>query len=111
MTSDYERVMRDNGAATANGLALGLLAGVAIGAALGFLFAPRPGRELRQRLSRRATELSDAASKGYREAASTAASTASNLADQGRRMYETAREGAGQAASEVKRAADQIEPT
>jgi gas vesicle protein len=44
----------DNPTQTGSGFALGLLCGVAVGAALGMLFAPYDGRELRNKIGEQA---------------------------------------------------------
>ena len=42
------------------GFGLGLLAGAAIGLAVGLLYAPRPGADTRQLIQRRAGEMAEA---------------------------------------------------
>jgi gas vesicle protein len=49
---------RDNGAAY---LGIGMIAGVALGLAIGLLYAPQPGVETRAMLKQRATELKEKA--------------------------------------------------
>jgi gas vesicle protein len=44
-----------------SGLLSGLLTGIAIGVSLGLLYAPRPGREIREDLKHRVLELRDRA--------------------------------------------------
>ena len=44
---------------------VGLMAGTAIGAGLALAFAPRPGSEIRERLTKSATDLGQAASREY----------------------------------------------
>ena len=50
------------------GIGLGLLIGGAIGLALGFLYAPRPGRETRAMFREKAEEVVDRAEKIVEEA-------------------------------------------
>jgi gas vesicle protein len=50
---------------TAHRFATGLLCGVAVGAALGLLFAPKPGRELRHDLGDSARRLGHQSAETY----------------------------------------------
>jgi gas vesicle protein len=71
---------------------MGLLTGTVLGAGLGMLFAPKPGSELR-------TKLSEQASEGYRRASE----SASQLAERGRDMYSRASDAVAKGAEEAKR--------
>ena len=63
---------------------LGLVAGAAVGAALGLLFAPRAGSALRSRLAELPANLGRAASNGYRQTRARAGATVDGLVDKGR---------------------------
>lgn len=76
MAYEYDR-FDDEG--TGGGFMLGLIAGVALGAGLGMLLAPKPGAELRGQLGDQASRLRDRATEGY-SAASTKVSSLYNRA-------------------------------
>jgi gas vesicle protein len=80
-------------------LALGLLAGAAVGVSLGMLLAPRKGAELRHELATRCNHLAGATSKGYRRAKD----TAGHYAHRGQDAYHVARVRIGQSAQETRR--------
>ena len=52
----------------AAGLGLGLLVGAAIGLALGFMYAPKSGKETREMVKQKANEVADRAGKMMGEA-------------------------------------------
>jgi len=52
---------KDTGAGTGTGFAIGLSLGAIIGLAFGVLYAPRPGKETRELLRGKATEVVDKA--------------------------------------------------
>lgn len=90
----------DSPAHSMGGFAAGLLCGAAVGAALGLLFAPRAGRELRQDLSNTASRLKQRAGETYDQAAGAASdlaakgrdfvtSTSRDLADASRQVHES----------------------
>ena len=90
----------DSTAQSMGGFTAGLLCGAAVGAALGLLFAPRAGRELRQDLSATANRLKQRAGETYEQAAGAAAdlaakgrdfvtSTSRDLADASRQVHES----------------------
>jgi gas vesicle protein len=58
--------MADNG--KFNGFALGFLIGAVAGIAIGFLYAPKPGRETRSMLREKAEEVTDRAKEIATEA-------------------------------------------
>jgi gas vesicle protein len=66
----------------------GLLAGTAIGAAVGLLLAPRSGAEMRQKLGESAERFRHQADDAYRRAAG----AVNEMVGQGRRMAEAGRE-------------------
>ena len=66
----------------------GLLAGTAIGAAIGLLLAPKTGAELRQKLGESAERFKHQADDAYRRAAG----AVNEVVGQGRKMAEGARE-------------------
>jgi gas vesicle protein len=92
------------------GFLIGLLCGTALGAAIGMLFAPKAGSEVRQRLydstgdiRRRATETYDQAS----EQVNNMVSKGRQAVDRGREAFETARQSAaGQATGDNGSPAD-----
>lgn len=55
---------RDSGA----GFGIGFVAGAVIGLAIGMLYAPRPGRETRELLKEKATDLAEKVKEGAIEA-------------------------------------------
>ena len=75
---------------------IGLLTGTVLGAGLGMLFAPRPGSELRSKLSEQAGSM---ASEGYRRASE----SAGHWAEKGRDMYQKASEAVAKGTDEAKR--------
>lgn len=96
---DDHNSMRAQTAGSGAGFFIGLLAGAAMGAGLGILFAPKPGSELRGQLTGQANDLAATASRQYRRAAS----TASDLAERGREMYGQARQAVNRGADEAQR--------
>jgi len=77
MAYEYDRF--DDEGTGGGGFMLGLIAGVALGAGLGMLLAPKPGSELRGQLGDQASRLRDRATEGY-SAASTKVSSLYNRA-------------------------------
>ena len=59
------------------GFALGMVAGVLVGAGVALLFAPKAGKELREDLGESMGKLKDAAARGYRNVADKAGRVAS----------------------------------
>jgi gas vesicle protein len=92
MSDGYNRMKRGNAAGA--GFLLGLLTGTAFGAAIGMLFAPKPGSQLRDQLADQASSMSKAASEGYRGARE----TAGQWADKGRELYGQAKGAASKSA-------------
>ncbi len=106
MTDQHDR--SDNGAGT---FLMGVLAGAVVGAALGLLFAPKAGAELREELSDRADALAKQARKSYRKASKNTAQlvemgkeTAAEWAERSKDMYSQAREAVSRGVDEVKKA-------
>jgi len=73
-----------NAAARSNGFVMGLLCGVAVGAALGLLFAPKAGSELRNQLADSTERFRRRAGEAASEAYNQASSTVDDLVDKGR---------------------------
>ena len=57
-----------NGNGYAGKVVVGLLAGAALGAGLGLLFAPKPGSQLRRQIGEGANKLANTTSTAYRKA-------------------------------------------
>ena len=86
MTDAHKRF--DNEGSGGGIFVLGLLAGAAIGAGLGLLFAPKSGSDLRRHISEQAGDLANTASEGYKRAAG----AVGEWADKGRELIGKARE-------------------
>ena len=65
MAYESDRFEREDGGGS---FLMGLLAGTVLGAGLGMLFAPKPGSELRTRLTEQAGKLRSTAADGYQQA-------------------------------------------
>jgi gas vesicle protein len=74
--TDGEEMMTTNGG---NSFVMGVICGAAVGAALGLLFAPKPGTAMRRDLKKSAQHLSRRAMKLY----DNASDAASKIADRG----------------------------
>lgn len=85
-----------------SGFLLGLIAGAAVGAGLGLLFAPRAGSELRGRLAELPANLGDAASKGYRQASARVGAAVDALVDKGQSARGKAWEAVARGARDVE---------
>jgi gas vesicle protein len=70
--------------AHSNGFMMGLLCGAAVGAALGLLFAPKPGSELRTQLYDSTERLRRKAGDAAHDAYNQASGTVEDLMDKGR---------------------------
>jgi gas vesicle protein len=80
----HEEIKMTNG--NGNGFTVGLLCGAAVGAALGLLFAPKPGSATRRDLAKSAQGLRRRGMKLYDKAADTAENVSDmvgDLADRG----------------------------
>jgi gas vesicle protein len=88
-------------------LLLGFLAGTAIGAGLGLLFAPRAGADLRGMIGDSANNLRNAASERYRDAGTRMGAAVEDLAEQGRgirgKVLDAVARGAKEGAQELER--------
>ena len=73
------------------GFALGMVAGVLVGAGVALLFAPKPGKELREDLGESMGKLKDAAARGYR----TVADKAGRVAAEARKLEGNAEQAIG----------------
>src|SRR5688572_15826339 len=80
------------------GFILGLVAGVALGAGLGMLLAPKTGNELRGQLGEQARTFGNKASEQYRRASE----TATTWAERGREMVNQAKDAAYRGAEEAR---------
>ena len=94
MAYEYDRFEREDGGGS---FLMGLLAGTVLGAGLGMLFAPKPGSELRTKLSEQAGKLRSTAADGYQQATG----KVTQMVDRGREAYDRARQTAGAAADSV----------
>jgi gas vesicle protein len=94
MAYEYDRFEREDGGGS---FLMGLLAGTVLGAGLGMLFAPKPGSELRTKLSEQAGKLRSTAADGYQQATG----KVTQIVDRGREAYDRARQTAGAAADSV----------
>jgi gas vesicle protein len=90
MAYEYDRFEREDGGGS---FLMGLLAGTVLGAGLGMLFAPKPGAELRTKLSEQAGKLRSTAADGYQQATG----KVTQIVDRGREAYDRARQTAGAA--------------
>jgi gas vesicle protein len=95
---EYDRFEREDGGGS---FLMGLLAGTVLGAGLGMLFAPKPGSEVRAKLSEQAGKLRTTAADGYQQATG----KVTQIVDRGREAYDRARSSAGAA---VESAADAV---
>ena len=84
-------------AAQSNGFVMGLLCGAALGAAIGLLFAPKPGSELRSQLYDSTERLRRKAGEAYDQASD----TVGDLVDKGRTAVRRGRQKAEDMASSV----------
>jgi gas vesicle protein len=87
------------------GFVMGLVTGSLLGAALAVLFAPKPGADMRQDLASGAEEFGRVARDRWQDVAATAASAV----DQGRGVYQQARESVKKTAAGVAESADRLE--
>jgi gas vesicle protein len=88
MAYEYDRFEREDGGGS---FLMGLLAGTVLGAGLGMLFAPKPGAELRTKLTEQAGKLRSTAADGYQQASG----KVTQIVDRGREAYDRARSTAG----------------
>jgi hypothetical protein len=88
MAYEYDRYEREDGGGS---FLMGLLAGTVLGAGLGMLFAPKPGSELRTRLTEQAGKLRTTAADGYQQASG----KVTQIVDRGREAYDRARSTTG----------------
>ena len=70
---------RNEGVAGGAGFALGVIAGVVVGAGVALLFAPKPGRDLRQDLGEQMTHLGRAVKDKYRDLSKRAGAQLENV--------------------------------
>lgn len=91
-------------AAQSNGFVMGLLCGAALGAAIGLLFAPKPGSELRNQLYDSTERLRRKAGDAY----SQASDAVEDIVDKGRTAVRRGRQKVEDAASSM---ANETAPT
>lgn len=84
MAYEYDRLEREEGGGS---FLMGLLAGTVLGAGLGMLFAPKPGNELRTKLTEQAGRLRSTAGDTYGQASD----KVHQMVDRGREAYDRAR--------------------
>lgn len=101
MADGYERFEHEGGGG--GSFVMGLLAGTAIGAGLGMLFAPKAGSELRSQISDQAGKVANTASEGVRRATETASEWAEKGRSAGREMYDRARDAVSRGTEEAER--------
>ena len=83
--------------ADGGGFLIGLLCGTALGAAIGLMFAPKAGSEIRQRLYESTGDIRRKASETYDQATeqvNTVASKARQAVERGKEAFDTARQSA-----------------
>ena len=85
-----------------NGFLLGLVIGGAVGAALAVALAPRLAAELRQRISDAANDVSDAASKRYRDASTRVAGAVDEATARGQQVRDEVADAVGRGARGVE---------
>src|SRR5688500_6727274 len=93
----YSETQYSNGDAGSGRFLVGLLTGAALGAAIGLMFAPRPGSEFRQQLSSTTDRLKQKASETYDQASGTVTDMMSKgrqVAERGREAFQSARQNA-----------------
>ena len=85
-----------------NGFLIGLIAGTAIGAGLALAFTPRAGSELRQRIRKSASDLSDAATHGYQEVGTRIVGIVDGVTARGQAVRDEVADAVGRGAREVE---------
>src|SRR5262245_34187187 len=101
MADGYDRF--DNESGGGGSFVIGLLAGTAIGAGLGMLFAPKSASELRGQLSEQTKNTANAAWENHRRPSETGAEWAEKGRQTGREMYNKAREAVAKGTEEAER--------
>ena len=89
---------------------VGLMAGTAIGAGIALAFAPRPGSEFRERLAGSATDLGEAASRGYQRVSARVADAVENVADRAETVRGDVTDAIGSGLREVEQSAEAAKP-
>jgi gas vesicle protein len=85
----------------------GLITGTLVGAALGTLFAPRRGDELRGQMAESAANVGNAVTKTATDIGDAVSKTVDSWSQRGREVYERGRDAAAQASDQVTRAASE----
>lgn len=89
---------------------VGLMAGTAIGAGLALAFAPRSGSELRERLTGSATDLGEAASRGYQRVSTRIADAVENVTERAQAVRADVADAIGSGLREVEQPAEAAKP-
>ena len=89
---------------------VGLMAGTAIGAGLALAFAPRPGSEIRERLTGSATDLGQAASRGYQRVSTRVADAVENVTERAETIRDDVADAIGSGQREVEQSAEAVKP-
>jgi gas vesicle protein len=92
--------------ARGNLFVIGLMAGTAIGAGLALAFAPRTGSETRERLTDSATDLGQAASRGYQRVSTRIADAVEQATEKAQSVRDDVADAVGGSAQEVEPLAD-----
>jgi gas vesicle protein len=85
-----------------HGFLIGLITGSVVGAGLALLCAPRLASELRQRVTDSATDLGNAASRGYQDATTRVADVVDAVHTRGQAVRDDVADAIGRGAREVE---------
>jgi gas vesicle protein len=85
---------------------VGLMAGTAIGAGLALAFAPRMASEIRERLTGSATDLGQAASRGYQRVSTRVADAVENVTERGQAVRDGVADAVDSGARKVEELAE-----
>jgi gas vesicle protein len=89
---------------------VGLMAGTAIGAGLALAFAPRSGAEFREQLTGSATDLGQAASRGYQRVSTGVADAVENVTGRAQAVRDNAADAIGSGLREVEQSTEAAKP-
>jgi len=81
---------------------IGLMAGTAVGAGLALAFAPRMASEIRERLTESATDLGQAASRGYQRVSTRVADAVDSVTERAEAVRDDVADAIGHGAREVE---------
>jgi gas vesicle protein len=85
-----------------SGFLLGMVTGGVVGAALAIAFAPRLAAELRQRIADATSDVSDAASRRYRDASARVAGAVDEITARGQAVRDDVADAVGRGARGVE---------